>query len=554
MAKNRSGNQQLQFPVCGSDPSQAGSILGKRFDSSFRNGRLQADVLVMGSGFGGSLLSLVLAKRGFTVVMVDRQAHPRFTIGESSTPLADAELRRLAADYDLPELIPLTAWGLWKRCLPNLTCGRKRGFSYFGHRSDRPFHPEDQLLAAASLSDDVSDTQWLRSDVDQFVFELAVRNGVRSLVSGASQLTQTQTGWQLLAADDSGAEVLVPADFVVDATGGRNAVLSVLNIPDATSELLTHSSAVYAHFQNVVPMQTILTRHGISTQRHPFPCDAGALHQVLEDGWMWQLRFDDNSVSAGIVLRDSGQVENLSPEERWERQLKKYPLLAEQFADARVIRPGNELIATGRLQRLAARGAGTNWAALPNTIGFIDPLHSTGLAHTITGLRRLADILLSANECPSEGRKSLIGSVVGSALEEYSQCVIGELHQIDRLVAGCYEALPSFRLWSDWCMLYFAAVTSMERSDQTALSRTLLLADDVQFCSVLNEARVRLQIAKEQRASPEACAEFESWLAGAIRPWNRAGLLNPESAGMYADTAAPDISQEDWFRRMFEDR
>ena len=74
---------------------------------------LSPDVLILGSGFGGSLLALILARAGKSVVMVDRSRHPRFTIGESSTPLADRTLAQMADRYQLPELRPLCHWGSW---------------------------------------------------------------------------------------------------------------------------------------------------------------------------------------------------------------------------------------------------------------------------------------------------------------------------------------------------------------------------------------------------------------------------------------------------------
>ncbi|MCA9047006.1 MAG: NAD(P)-binding protein, partial [Planctomycetaceae bacterium] len=69
------------------------------------------DFGILGSGFGGSLCAAMLAKRGRSVVLVDAARHPRFAIGESSTPLADLILGDIAEEYDLPELAPLTQFG-----------------------------------------------------------------------------------------------------------------------------------------------------------------------------------------------------------------------------------------------------------------------------------------------------------------------------------------------------------------------------------------------------------------------------------------------------------
>ena len=73
--------------------------------------RLNVDVAIVGSGFGGSLTALLLSRSGLTSVLVDRASHPRFAIGESSTPNADLTLLAIAREYDLPRLAPLAKYG-----------------------------------------------------------------------------------------------------------------------------------------------------------------------------------------------------------------------------------------------------------------------------------------------------------------------------------------------------------------------------------------------------------------------------------------------------------
>ena len=47
------------------------------------------EIVVVGSGFAGSLMARVLAVLGYDVLLLERGTHPRFAIGESSTPLAN---------------------------------------------------------------------------------------------------------------------------------------------------------------------------------------------------------------------------------------------------------------------------------------------------------------------------------------------------------------------------------------------------------------------------------------------------------------------------------
>jgi hypothetical protein len=47
------------------------------------------------------------------------------------------------------------------------------------------------------------------------------------------------------------------------------------------------------------------------------------------------------------------------------------------------------------MSRLWSRASGPGWAMLPTTAGFVDPLHSTGIAHGLRGVERIAELLLA---------------------------------------------------------------------------------------------------------------------------------------------------------------
>ena len=74
---------------------------------------------------------MVARRLGRRVVLLERGRHPRFAIGESSSPLAGLLVEELAARYDLPRLAPLGSYGAWQRHYPHLRCGLKRGFTYY---------------------------------------------------------------------------------------------------------------------------------------------------------------------------------------------------------------------------------------------------------------------------------------------------------------------------------------------------------------------------------------------------------------------------------------
>src|SRR3978361_1791177 len=97
------------------------------------------DIAIIGSGFAGSLMAMVARRLGRSVILLERHRHPRFAIGESSTPLANLLLEQLATQYNLPRLLPLTKWGTWQQTYPHIACGLKRGFTFYHHTAGHPF-------------------------------------------------------------------------------------------------------------------------------------------------------------------------------------------------------------------------------------------------------------------------------------------------------------------------------------------------------------------------------------------------------------------------------
>src|SRR2546423_6139297 len=140
------------------------------------------DIVILGSGFAGSLMAMIATRLGRSVLLIERGRHPRFAIGESSTPLANLLLEELATRYELPRVLPLAKWGSWQRTYPQIGCGLKRGFTFYRHEPGIAFggaaDRSDQLLVAASPSDHVADTHWYREEVDAFLVGEARRMGV----------------------------------------------------------------------------------------------------------------------------------------------------------------------------------------------------------------------------------------------------------------------------------------------------------------------------------------------------------------------------------------
>ena len=501
--------------------------------------RIDCDVVILGSGLGGSLLAMVLRRLGRRVVMMDRCVHPRFTIGESSTPIADMLLARVCRRYALPEIAPLAAYGATRRAHPELSIGLKRGFSYFGHTPGQAFqvHPDhrNELLVAASTDKETADSHWLRRDIDAFLAQQARSMGV-DLIENMQVRRITKTSRWTIQGQSGRREVECHCRFVVDATGPAGTLLAALGIAKQPDGLKTHSRSLYAHFEGVTSWDELLETWGAARQDHPYRCDRAALHHVLDQAWMWQLTFDSGVMSAGFVI--SGQAAScLLPTDAkgaWDSFLSTYPSLKQQFLDAKIVAPAAGVVATDRLQYLAERAAGEGWICLPLSAGFIDPLHSTGIAHTFSVVWRLAHLFESQWNTPSWSSSIL---ALGEAMR-------AEIRFLDRLVAGCYRTMPDFSAFSAFSMLYFVAAIRFESRLGTAglegMDDQFLCADDALVKGMVSRVEEEVRQLQASGFSRDPIRRFVNRVREAIRPLNSVGLMDANTRNMYHHTAPVD--------------
>jgi FADH2 O2-dependent halogenase len=489
--------------------------------------RVDADVAVVGSGFAGSLTALALRRIGRTVALVERGCHPRFAIGESSTPLANLLLEELADRYDLPRIRVFSKWGAWQRSRPDVAGGLKRGFTFFFHRQGEPFDAdpghERQLMVAASPHDDIGDTHWYRPDFDH--------NLVREAeAAGAIYLDETTIDRVTIDRDRSTLEgtrrrqpVSIVAPFVVDASGPRGLLWRVLSLDAPPLRWLLPTQGLYTHFENVTRWDT--PRPDPS---RPYPADDAAVHHVFPGGWIWMLRFNNGITSAGAALTDSmaARISAQAAAPAWDRLLETLPSVREQFVDARAVRPW---IHAPRLAFRTTQITGPGWALLPSAAGVIDPLLSTGFPLTLLGIQRLLSIL---------EHSSSSGVDREAALRDYERITLAELDATEQLVAALYSSMNDVPLFKRLTLLYFAAASFSEasrrlnRPDQAPgflLHAHPVFGRDLHAC-------VMIALAGPQGRAREALLEE---IDRAIEPFDIAGLL--------------DRSRRDWYPVLADD-
>jgi tetracycline 7-halogenase / FADH2 O2-dependent halogenase len=434
-----------------------------------------AEVAIVGSGFAGSLTALALRRLGRSVVLLERGRHPRFAIGESSTPLANLLIEELADRYGLDRIRPLSKWGTWQRAYPQIGCGLKRGFSFFRHDVGRAFSDDErherQLLVAASPHDEIADTHWYRPDVDAFLAEEARAAGAEYLDETTLQAARLEGEAVVLEGLRQGRPLRVRAAFVIDASGPRGFLHRVFELGELPLRWLPPTQTLYSHFERVGRFEA--TPHAALDAGVPFPVDEAAQHHVFPGGWMWVLRFANGITSAGVAVTDDVANEwRLQEDGAWGRVVERLPSVRAQFSHARPIR---SFVHAPRLAFRSQQVIGPRWALLPSAAGVIDPLLSTGFPLTLLGLQRL--LPLFEDRMPDGmGRMS-------AALADYESQTIRELDATEQLVGALYRSMHDFERFKQLALLYFAAASYTEtarRLGRPDRARGFLLCDDPQ--------------------------------------------------------------------------
>jgi FADH2 O2-dependent halogenase len=489
------------------------------------------DLAIVGSGFGGSLTSMIASRLGLSAILIERGRHPRFAIGESTSPLANVILEQLAERYDLPRLLPLASYGPWQQSYPEVVCGLKRGFTFFHHQAGQPYRTasdrSNQLLVAASPHNDVADTHWLRSSVDHFLVNEATAVGVGYVDEVRLNEFERAGDAVVLAGERRGLAFKIQVRLVIDASGSGGFISRALGIDEAPFTGYPPTQTLYSHFTGVRRADQM--QQFTSDGEPPYPMDDAAVHHVFDGGWMWVLRFNNGVTSAGVAVEDwlAEELKLADGEPAWSRFLNRFSSIAEQFEDAQKILP---FVYSPRLAYRSSAAAGAGWVMLPSAAAFVDPLLSTGIPLTLLGIERLARVL-------EEGP---LDDSIDAKLSDYSALTLAEAGRVARFIAACYasfsQSFPSFTALS---MFYFVAASFSEmarRLGKSDLAGRFLGGDHPKFSEGMNRCVERLL--RGELNSSDA-RSLESEVSEFVAELNIAGLC--------------DASKRNWYPVNFED-
>ncbi|MBO9515583.1 MAG: tryptophan 7-halogenase [Variovorax sp.] len=323
------------------------------------------DVLVIGGGPAGSTMSTLLARKGRRVVMLEKDHHPRFHIGESLLP-GNVELFEKLGVREEVDRIGMPKHGI-EFVSPDLDY---RSYVDFSEGWD----PEKG-----------SAWQVRRSDLDEVLFRHAAREGAVTLEGArVRQVDFDDGGATVQATLDDGSRRSWRARFVVDASG-RDTVLA--NKFKSKQKNPDHNStALFGHFRGAERLEG--RREG------------NVSIFWFQHGWFWFIPLSDGTTSIGAVC--------------WSYYLKaRDKPLKDYFFDTIALCPqlqarlaGAELVddavhATGNFSYASTHATGDRYLMVGDAYTFVDPMFSTGVFLAMQNAFDGAELVQTALERPA---------------------------------------------------------------------------------------------------------------------------------------------------------
>ncbi|MBI1722727.1 MAG: tryptophan 7-halogenase [Gemmatimonadetes bacterium] len=308
------------------------------------------DVIVVGGGPGGTSTGIMLAKRGYKVLLLERERFPRFHIGESLLP----------ALWDLWDELGVTAE------MEAVGFVIKQGINF------AMFEPPTEIALLTGEFPRYFQRPYTyhveRARYDQIMLEHARRCGVdaREEWTVEDVLFEGDRCVGVVAGPNGQPGQPYHAPMVVDATG-RNCLMSRKlgwRKPDPTLNKLSH----FTHYQGADPRD-----HDGTTMTE--------IHSI-DGGWIWYIPLTGDIVSVGAVLDAKAFGSQKGPQARFDHAVAGCPKIREWVEGARQT---IDMHTISNISYLNDSFVGNGFVLVGDASMFVDPIFSAGVTIAVRG-------------------------------------------------------------------------------------------------------------------------------------------------------------------------
>ena len=354
------------------------------------NRTTDCDVLIIGGGPAGSTLGALMARRGHDVVLLEKETHPRFHIGESLLPMNLPILDRLGVHSEV------AAFGV---------CKAGADFTYDNAGNFHTFHFDRALGESPGCAYEVR-----RSEFDQILFNNAERLGARCYQQERVVEVRNESACpKVVSRAVDGTDTTWTPRYVVDASGRDRWLASRRGWVKRNPR--HGSAALFGHFEDV--------------PRRPGG-DAGNISIYWFDGgWIWMIPLQDDVTSVGVVCRPAFLKARLS--ERAGDALATFNAIVGQCPPAvkrlSLAKPVSVIRGAGNYSYTANQMVGPGYALIGDAFAFVDPVFSSGVYLAMNSAERAVPMIeawLAGNEREYQQLSSEYAKVIRRGLKQFS--------------------------------------------------------------------------------------------------------------------------------------
>lgn len=329
------------------------------------------DVLVVGGGPAGATIAALLAERGRRVVVVEKDRHPRFHIGESLLPLNLPLFDRLGVREEIEQS------SIHKYGVEFVSTYHGKTVTYdFARAWDKRFPYSFQVR---------------RSAFDHILVKNAAAKGAEVIEDcRVTAIAFPENDHpHIEARDGNGRTRHWTAAFVVDASGRDTLLAAQMGFKERNPK--NNSAAIFGHFTG--------------TRRLPGKAEGNISIVWFANGWFWFIPLSDGTTSVGAV-GPSQFFKNRGTDltSFFMSMVESCPEIADRLKGAQLTGP---VTGTGNYSYGTTRTSGRNFILVGDACSFIDPVFSTGVYLAMTTAFWGADAIEACLRQPQRAQRIL---------------------------------------------------------------------------------------------------------------------------------------------------